>query len=96
MQVELMNEDILKPALQLSMNLDAQFSFQAKVLSQRDIPGLTAAAIPTLLQCISVNAVSLGVNPGSAPPDVPNLFQWEYNNQSVLGLWHAGGYPVTV
>jgi len=34
MQVELMNEDILKLALQLSMNLDAQFSFQAKVLSQ--------------------------------------------------------------
>jgi len=34
------------------------------------------------------------VNPGSAPPDVPNLFQWEYNNQSVLGLWHPGGYPL--
>ena len=94
MQVELMNEDILKLALQLSMNLDAQFSFQAKVLSQRDVPGLTAAAIPTLLQYGSVNAVSVGVNPGSAPPDVPNLFQWEYNNQSVLGLWHPGGYPL--
>jgi len=94
MQVELMNEDILKLSLQLSANLDVQFSAQSRVLSQRDVPGLTGAAIPTFLQYGGINTVTVGVNPGSAPPDVPKLFRWEYNNQSVLGLWHPGGYPL--
>lgn len=51
------------------------------------------AIIPTLVQN-GVAAITVGVNGGSMPPSVPSAFVWknENTNDSVLGLWHPGGY----
>jgi hypothetical protein len=43
-----------------------------KVMSQRDVPGLTKAAIPIMLQN-GVAALSIGTNGGSAPVNVPKV-----------------------
>lgn len=94
MQVELMSSVVLEAGLQLSANLDKQFGKKTTVLSQRDVPGMTICALP-MLNKYGIRAVSVGVNPGTAPPAVPKIFQWKFEDQaSVLGLWHAGGYPL--
>ena len=92
MQIELMNEAVLKAGLQVSQDLDLKFEHKTTVLSQRDVPGLTISAIPFFSE-YGIEAVTVGVNSGSAPPAVPNLFQWEYEGQSVIAMWHPGGYP---
>ena len=89
MQVELMNEAVLQTGLYFSRQLGEAFSYTSNVLSQRDVPGMTAAAIPTFVNW-GIKAVSVGVNPASAPPAVPKIFNW--NNQ-IIGIWHPGGYP---
>ena len=93
MQMEFMNEAVLKASLQIAADLDQRFGHKTTVLSQRDVPGLTTAAIPFLLEN-GVEAITVGVNPGSAPPDVPSLFLWEYEGQQIIAMWHPGGYPL--
>ena len=93
MQVELMNSALLQAGLDISSRLDKQFGQKTTVFSQRDVPGMTSCVIPHLLDN-GINAVSVGVNPGSAPPAVPNLFQWEYDSKQIVALWHPGGYPL--
>lgn len=93
MQVELMNEAVLQAGIQIAKQLDQQFQHQTTVLSQRDVPGLTACSIPFLLQN-GIKGITVGVNPGSAPPAVPPIFQWNFNNKGIIALWHPGGYPL--
>ena len=63
-----------------------------KTLSQRDVPGLTRAAIPLLL-ANGVNTISVGVNGGSAYPRVPKLFRWQdISGEEVYAFWHPKGY----
>lgn len=62
------------------------------VLSQRDVPGLTAAAVPTLLAA-GIRAISVGVNGGSTPPNVPKVFTWALEGgPSIRAMWLQGGY----
>ena len=100
MQIENMNQWLLEFGIQLGLDLDRRLNVtrQYRVLSQRDVPGLTQAALPTLTK-MRVDAVSVGVNGGTAPPAVPNPFVWEYTSPTdrkkydVIAMWHKGGYP---
>ncbi len=91
-QVELMIKEVFEASLQVSSDLDARFGRKTSVLSQRDVPGMTVAAIPVLLNS-GIRGLTVGVNSGSAPPAVPNLFHWEYQGARILAMWHPGGYP---
>lgn len=51
--------------------------------------GMTQAIIPTLVEK-GIDAVSVGVNPGTSPPAVPNLFVWQFEEQEVIAMWHPG------
>ena len=93
MQIEVMNEIVLQAGIRISADLDSKFSKKTTVLSQRDVPGLTAAAIPFLL-AQGISSITVGVNPGSAPPAVPDLFLWDYNGHQIIAMWHPGGYPL--
>lgn len=53
------------------------------------VAGMTQAIIPTLVEK-GIDAVSVGVNPGTSPPAVPNLFVWRFEEQEVLATWHPG------
>jgi hypothetical protein len=59
------------------------------------VPGLTRAAISTLTMN-DVRAISIGVNPFSAPPAVPHNspFIWrdEPTATQVIAFWHPFGY----
>lgn len=96
MQIELMNKHLLNASMQISRQLDTRFGHKSTVLSQRDVPGLTAGAIATLVNECGVRGVTVGVNPGSSPPAVPKIFQWklhEESSESLIAMWHPGGYP---
>ncbi|KAK3598273.1 hypothetical protein CHS0354_022590 [Potamilus streckersoni] len=95
MQIENMNQLLFELSLNMSFILDAQFGKRRAypTLSQRDVPGLTHAAIPTLAKK-GIAAVSVGVNPGTSPPAVPSIFKWRYEQDEVLAMWHPGGYPL--
>lgn len=80
----------------IAHSLDRQFSLPFKrTISQRDVPGLTRAAIPALASA-GIQAISVGVNGGSAPPAVPlnSLFWWQdpSSQKKLLAVWHPGGY----
>ena len=93
MQIEFMNGAVLEAGLAIAAGLNKRFNRTSTVLSQRDVPGMTMCAIPTL-NSHGVKAVSVGVNPGSAPPAVPKIFFWDDSIAGVIGIWHAGGYPL--
>ncbi|KAK3087454.1 hypothetical protein FSP39_006109, partial [Pinctada imbricata] len=96
MQPENMNRLLFDLSLNISSDLDKTFNvsrMSMATLSQRDVPGMTQAVIPSLINR-GIGAVSVGVNPSTSPPAVPNLFRWGYKDQEVLATWHPGGYPL--
>ena len=67
---------------------------------QRDVPGLTRAAIPAITNedwLRGVKALSVGVNSGSAPPGVPHNrpFIWRDppTGAQIIAMWHPGTPP---
>ncbi|EIE25882.1 hypothetical protein COCSUDRAFT_46416 [Coccomyxa subellipsoidea C-169] len=95
-ELEFMDRSMLQASIQLTHELDAAFGLPPKItMSQRDIPGFTRAAVPVLVDS-GVKAVTLGVNGGSAPPDVPynTPFLWRdiQSGTELIAMWHPGGY----
>lgn len=62
-------------------------------MSQRDVPGMTRSIIPRL-RANGVHTVSVGVNGGSTPPNVPQAFIWAdpVSGDNVTALYLSGGY----
>lgn len=52
------------------------------------------SVIPLLKQS-GVAAITVGVNGGSAPPALPDAFVWKHGEDSILGMYHPGGYGGT-
>lgn len=93
-QLELLNPAMIREAVALTHRLDKRFNVTRKrVLSQRDVPGITRAALPTLREA-GVAALSVGVNGGSTPPNVPRAFLWRdrATGLEMPSFWLGGGY----
>jgi hypothetical protein len=93
-EAELSEPAMFAAALGLTHGLDDRFGVPRKAtLSQRDVPGLTRAAIP-LLASQGVRALTVGVNPFSTPPYVPRAFVWRdaVSDTNVTAMWHPWYY----
>jgi len=93
----LLKSFMIEVAVGLTHHLDNMFSKQIKTtMSQRDVPGMTSAIIP-VLRDNGVEAITVGVNEASMPPDVPTVFRWRDNtsNATIVAMWHPGGYGGT-
>eukprot|EP00041_Stephanoeca_diplocostata_P034203 m.1150901 g.1150901 ORF g.1150901 m.1150901 type:complete len:780 (+) comp24479_c0_seq2:116-2455(+) len=93
-ELEMMSPALIEAGLALTWELDDRFKMpRKKLLSQRDVPGMTRALVP-ILSNAGVNAISIGANDGSTPPSVPNVFEWvdTASNTSILGLFNWPGY----
>jgi len=93
-ELELMHPWLIAAGVSVTHTLDARFGQPPKrTLSQRDVPGLTRAALP-LLAAAGVAALSVGVNTASCPPSVPRAFVWRDAATGVAlpALWHPRGY----
>ena len=91
MQYGMMNSDTVVASVELVKNIYQQLGIDhtPRVLSLRDVPGLTKNSL-NALSLAGVKAISVGVNSYTAPPAVPKLFQW---SPDMLGMWNKGGYP---
>lgn len=77
---EFMDPNLIKFALQMTHDLDVKFQRTPKtVMSQRDVPGMTRSIIP-ILKSMNITGISVGVNGGSTPPNVPKAFIWKDPN----------------
>lgn len=87
---------MFQAGLNIASTLDKKYNRTTRVASQRDVPGMTRCAVDSFARAtnIKLKAVTVGVNPGSAPPAVPKIFRWDGIYASVIALWHAGGYPL--
>lgn len=93
-EAPMLGADLFQAGIALTHSLDARFGLPPKVtLSQRDVPGITRAVVP-LLAANGVRAISIGVNGGTAPANVPEVSRWvdEATSTSVLLLFQGGGY----
>ena len=91
---ELFTPALFDAALNLTFAEDRHFGHPPRrTLSQRDVPGLTRAAIPLLVRR-GVTAVSVGENSQVAPSAVPPIFVWQDNTTGaeVIAMFHALGY----
>ena len=63
---------------------------------QRGIPGFSRAALDVLVNQEQVRALSVGVDPASAPPGVPHNepFIWrdDVTGAQLIAMWHPRGY----
>jgi len=87
----------IQVAVGLTHRLDNMFSKQNTItMSQRDVPGMTSAIIRPLRDN-GVEAITVGVNEASMPPDVPTVFRWydSTSNDTIVAMWHPGGYGGT-
>ena len=93
-QPEFMDPSLIGFGVDLTHQLDARFGVPNKTtMSQRDVPGMSRSIIPVLRQH-GVSTISVGVNGGSTPPNVPSAFVWQdpVSGQSVNALYLNGGY----
>jgi hypothetical protein len=97
-EVELMHPNLFEFSLEMSRNLTREFVgsdglpvFTPTVMSQRDVPGMTQAAIP-LLKKHGIVAISVGAHGASMPADVPPLFKWRFGTDEILVAYHPRGY----
>ena len=73
---ETMTPELFVAAVNMSRSIASSVSVPPPAtLSQRDVPGLSRAAIP-LLQSTGITGISVGVNGASLPPAVPRSFVW--------------------
>lgn len=106
-QPEVYSSTLFEWGLNFTKTLDRSLGLVrngSKVLSLRDVPGLTRSAVPVLAKAGTLG-VSVGVNTNSAPPAVPGVkataagaaggaFRWRdpATQTEVIATWHAGGY----
>jgi hypothetical protein len=92
---EMQNEYIVRSHLRLVHDLDDEFGLPHKtVVSQRDVPGMTAGILPIFVSN-GIRAISVGVNVQTSSPAVPRIFRWQHPTNSsieLLALWNANGY----
>jgi hypothetical protein len=86
--------ELFVAGVDLCQQLADRFSMpKPTVLSQRDVPGLTRAVIPLLVER-GVRALSVGANTYSASASVPRIYRWlePASEATVIALQHPGGY----
>jgi hypothetical protein len=91
---EVYNEYMFDASLNLTFAEDKYYGHAPRMTySQRDVPGLTRAAIP-LLSKRGVKGVTVGENGACAPVNVPPIFLWRDNetNTEVVAMFHPKGY----
>jgi len=90
MQVEWMTAGMFSFGVSLSHALDDELGLPHKTtMSQRDVPGMTRSVVP-LLRKLNVSGITVGVNGGVCPPQVPMLFRWRDKDDEVVASWHPG------
>jgi len=108
-ELALISPDLFKFGVEMTQALSKKTGAPIPtVLSQRDVPGVTRAMIPTFLEA-GLNGISIGSNVRVNPPIVPPIFRWRNsgrqpkesnlthetrlaNDEEIVVLWNSYGY----
>ena len=88
---EIMTKALFEYGLSLSKNLDMKFGVNTIAAKMTDVPGHTKSMIPILAEN-GVELLHIGVNPASAVPDVPEIFNWQHDDGSSVTVIYNGEY----
>lgn len=91
MHSEVCSAELYEYGLSLSKELDNRFGMKTTGAKCTDVPGHTAAVIPHLADN-GVTLLHIGVNPASAPVDVPSVFRWEFEGKAINVMYNGGDY----
>ena len=87
---ELMDAELFDAGIGISKDLDARFGVNTIACKMTDVPGHTRAIVPHLVKA-GVEFMHIGVNPASAVPVVPPIFNWKSpTGESLIVMYHAG------
>jgi hypothetical protein len=94
-ELALADPSILSFGVQLSKDIASSLGMDnaPAVVSTRDVPGMPRSSIP-ILKAAGVHALSEGMNGRMVAVNAPPVFSWkdEASAESMLTLWHFGGY----
>ncbi len=88
---ELFSRELLDYGLRISQRLDQKYGFKTIAAKATDVPGMTKAMISPLVKA-GVRFLHIGVNKGSAVPEVPPLFRWVNDDGEELIVMYNGVY----
>ena len=88
---ELMNDKLFRYGLNISKKLDKKFGKKTVSSKMSDVPGHTRGMIAPLCE-YGVKFIHIGVNPATPLPDVPKIFRWKHQNNSIVVIYNKGGY----
>lgn len=86
------NKALYEGFLGISKNLDRRFGKKTVAAKMTDVPGHTRSIVP-LLAKNGIKVLHIGVNGGSAVPDVPTFSRWkdEASGEEII-LFYQGSY----
>jgi Domain of unknown function (DUF5054) len=87
-QTEMMDRSLIEGSLALSRSLAQRFGHRTTGAKMTDVPGHTRGLIAPLAEQ-GVNFLDIGVNGGSTPAEVPELFVWQDpDGASMVVMYH--------
>jgi hypothetical protein len=93
MHSELVDSHLFDFGLSISQDLDNRFGRKTIAAKMTDVPGHTLGIV-SRLAAAGVTFLHLGSNPGSTPPDAPELFVWRNpaDARALTVMYQKGGY----
>ncbi|WP_243076634.1 DUF5054 domain-containing protein [Microbacterium sp. SS28] len=91
---ELMDAGLFRHGIAIGRALDERFGLRTAAAKMTDVPGHTIGIVPLLAEA-GIEYLHLGVNAGSAVPDVPEFFVWRAPDGSEVVVNYAGSYGAT-
>ena len=91
---ELMSRELFDYGLDISAKLDERFGKKTVAAKMTDVPGHTAAMIPSMC-ARGVEFLHIGVNPATPVPNVPPMFRWK-NGENEIVVMYQGDYGQAV
>lgn len=88
---ELMDQSLMKLATTYSKQLDQRFGRKTLAAKMTDVPGHTRGMVPVMAGS-GIELFHVGVNTGSAMPDVPPLFVWKNSDGTLLTVMYEHDY----
>ncbi len=91
-QTEMLDPSMIEGCLGFSQELDGRFGTKTVAAKMTDVPGHSRGLVGVLASS-GVEILDIGVNAASAPPEVPDVFEWkEPSGKSVTMLYHRHDY----
>ena len=94
---ELMDASLFQFGLSIARKLDRRFGRRTIAAKMTDVPGHTRGIVP-LMADAGLEFLHIGVNPGSAVPDVPPVFVWrdEASGHEIVVMYHPNYGEMTI